>query len=268
MQLQLPFEATGLSERIQASGRLKLTPDYDVLAWLCERWQRQPTTSGWMHPTFYELGSALYGKPPSGKDYRELGAALMRLAWVNVTIDGYDLETGAFERAVVSQSNLLELTLPRQDPEGLDRLRVRLAEWLRQALAEERVVRLPWQTLRLFHQRQALAKRLWVYLACERWKRTGDGAEGTWVAIGDRLFAALGMDYAQPRQARAAIKRACQTVCQVDARYAAGELHVVKSLGSWKVIAKRPLWETWREARAEHAEVRRILRDEGFRRAA
>ncbi len=53
VQLQLPFEATGLSERIQAEGRLKLTPDYDVFAWLCERWQTRPTESGWMRPTLY-----------------------------------------------------------------------------------------------------------------------------------------------------------------------------------------------------------------------
>jgi hypothetical protein len=96
VQLQLPFEATGLSERIHATGHLKLSPDYDVFTWLCERWLRQPTPSGWMRPTVYELGSSLYGKAPSGQDYRHLRAALDRLGWVSVTIDNYDIEHGDF----------------------------------------------------------------------------------------------------------------------------------------------------------------------------
>lgn len=50
---------------------------------------------------------------------------------------------------------------------------------------------MPWRTLRSFGRNQQLAKRLWLYLAAERWKRCGDGStEGTWVACGDRLFAA------------------------------------------------------------------------------
>jgi len=261
VQLQLPFEATGLSERIQASGRLKLTPDYDVLAWLCERWLRQPSASGWMRPTLYEIGSALYRSAPTGENYRDLRSALDRLAWVTVTIDGYDIEAGDFRDNWLSRSNLLELGRPtREDPTGLQRPSLRLAEWLRQALAEERVVRLSWQTLRGFSRNQPLAKRLWVYLACERWKPTGGDAEGTWIAIGDRLFAALGMDYAHPRQARAAIKRACETIRHVDARYAAGELGVTKTLGSWKVVAKRPRWDAWREVRGEHERARRAIK--------
>jgi len=260
VQLQLPFEASGLSERIQASGRLKLTPDFDVLAWICERWQVRPTDSGWMRPTLYEIGCSLYRAAPTGENYRDVRSALDRLAWVTVTIDGYDIESGEFRDNWLSRSNLLELGRPTgDDPTGLQRPSLRLAEWLRLALAQERVVRLPWRTLRLFDQRQQLAKRLWVYLACERWKPSGFDQEGTWVAIGDRLFAALGMNYAQPRQARAALKRACETVRHVDARYAAGELQVVKTLGSWKIISKRPRWEAWRELKAEHEQARRAI---------
>lgn len=261
VQLQLPFQASGLSERIAASGRLKLTPDYDVFAWLCERWQVRPTDSGWMRPTLYEIGCSLYRQAPTGENYRDLRSALDRLAWVTVTIDGYDIETGEFRESWLSRSNLLELGRPTgDDPTGLQRPSVRLAEWLRRALAEERVVRVPWRTMRLFHERQQLAKRLWLYLACERWKPSGGReVEGTWIAVGDKLFAALGMHYAQPRQARAAIKRACETIRRVDARYAAGELQVVKTFGAWKVVAKRPRWEVWREAREEHERVRRAI---------
>lgn len=114
-QLQLPFEATGLSERIHASGRLKLSPDYDVFAWLCERWQARPTESGWMRPTLYEVGSALYGKAPSGENYRDLREALVRLAMVRITIDGYDVETGEFrDNWLVTESPAgTNLSVPR-----------------------------------------------------------------------------------------------------------------------------------------------------------
>lgn len=260
VQLQLPFAATGLSERIQASGRLKLTPDYDVLAWLCERWQARPTPSGWMRPTLYELGSSLYRQAPTGENYRDLRAALDRLAWVTVTIDGYSIETGDFAERRLSRSNLLELDRASGDPDGLQRPSIRLAEWLRQALDEQRVVRVSWRTMRLFHERQQLAKRLWLYLAAERWKRCGDGSmEGIWIALGDRLFAALGMNYSRPRDARAALKRACQTIRRADRRYAAGSLEVIKFGRSWRIDAERPTWGAWRELRAEHEEARRAI---------
>lgn len=214
-----------------------------------------------MRPTLYEIGTSLYRQAPTGENYRDLRSALDRLAWVTVTIDGYDIETGEFRDNWLSRSHLLELGRPTgDDPTGLQRPSIRLGEWLRKALEEQRVVRIPWRTMRLFHERQQLAKRLWVYLACERWKPSGRELEGTWLAVGDRLFAALGMNYSQPRQARAAIKRACETIRRVDARYAAGELQVVKSLGSWKVVAKRLRWGAWRDLKAEHEHIRAAAR--------
>jgi len=259
VQLQLPFEASGLSERIQAEGRLKLTPDFDVFAWLCERWQTRPTESGWMRPTLYEVGSALYGKAPSGENYRDLRASLDRLAWVSVTIDGYAIETGTFDDRMVSRSNLLELQRMHGDPDGLQRPSIRMAEWLRLALAEEKVVRVHWQTMRSFKEQQTLAKRLWLYLAAERWARMTGTSEGTWIAVGDRLYAALGMSYAQHRQARAALARACLTVRKVDPRYAAGILDVVKLGKSWRLQGERPTFEVWRAQRDEQAVVRAAI---------
>jgi hypothetical protein len=215
-----------------------------------------------MRPTLYEIGSALHGRPPSNADYRHLREALDRLAWVTVTIDGYDIERGEFRDNWVSRSHLLELGRPTSDdPSGLARPSVRLGEWLRQALEQERVVRMPWRTLRSFGRNHQLAKRLWLYLAAERWKRQGAGdVEATWIRCGDQLEAALGMDYSQARQARAALKRACLTVRRVDARYAAGALDVVQvGRGNWRVAAERPTWEAWRELRAEHQAVREAI---------
>ncbi len=45
MQLELPFNARGTNSAVRASGRLKLTPDLDIFAWLCERWISTPHIS-------------------------------------------------------------------------------------------------------------------------------------------------------------------------------------------------------------------------------
>ncbi len=175
----------------------------------------------------------------------------------------YDDETGKPAPGVVSEGNLLRnLVMPRErDADPLGRVKLRLDDWVRRELLAGTVVRLDWKVLRAFSENQKLAKRLWIYLAAERWKRSGQNTEGTWIACGDRLFAALGMNYAQQRQARAAIKRACETIQRVDARYAPGELQVIKTFGAWKIVAKRPRWEAWREARDEHERVRRAVRE-------
>jgi hypothetical protein len=215
-----------------------------------------------MRPTLYELGSALYGRAPSNADYRQLRAALDRLTDVRVTIDGYDISTAEFRDRWVSKSNLVESSQPYLDrQQGIDRQGFRFAEWLRLAIEQERVVRMPWRTLRAFDERHKLAKRLWLYLAAERWKREGAGdVEATRITCGDRLEAALGMEYDRPRAARAALKRACVTIRRTDARYAAGALDVVQvGRGSWRVAAKRPTWEAWRELRAEHEAVREAI---------
>ena len=158
-QLTLPVEARGLSEVTISSGWLQITPDYDVLAWLCERWWEQPTESGWMCPTFYEIGQDLYGRPAGGEQHRVMHEAIRRLAMVSVEVRGFNGETGRPDRTVVTYSHLLEATLPRDDPEGLNRLRVHLSGWLR-ALLECEALRFSWRTLRGFNSRQLLAKRL------------------------------------------------------------------------------------------------------------
>ncbi len=262
-QLTLPVEARGLSEAVCASAPLPITPDYSVWAWLCERWIARPTESGWMRPTLYEIGSDLYDVPPSGEHYRALNAALTRLATVSVTLRGIDGMTGEPnpDAFVMGEGILKWSGLDSHRLDGSYRQGIQLAEWLRRELQAGAPVRLDWRTLRSFDHNQQLAARLWVYLGAERWKRCGDGRlEGCWIACGDRLEAALGMDYDRARAARAALKRACEAIRRTDARYAAGNLAVVKFGRSWRVQAERPTWEEWRVLRPEHERARRAIR--------
>ncbi len=67
------------------------------------------------------------------------------------------------------------------------------------------------------------------------------------------------MDYDRPRDARSALKRACEAIRRTDARYAAGNLAVVKFGRSWRVQGERPTWEEWRELRPEHEQARKAI---------
>ncbi len=268
-QLTLPVEARGLSEVIVASGSLRLTPDYDVLAWFCERWATRPTDSGWMRPTLYELGSDLYDTAPWGEHYRTLRDSLSRLARVSVTVWGIDGETAEPHPDAFIEGGLLDWTGNNSLAlSGRYRPGVQLAGWLRNMIDQGAPMRLPWRVLRAFDENQKLAKRLWIYLAAERWKPAGTRErEGTWIACGDRLFAALGMGYGRHRDARAALARACATVRRVDPRYAAGTLELRKLGHSWRIDAERPSWESWRELKPEYEEARRAI-TASLRRAA
>lgn len=279
VQLELPLTAEGLSEIIRASGRLKLTPDFDVLAWVCERWLR-PTgdddpnfqnRDGWALFTLRELGLALYGRVPNRRDRVALRESIRRLYRVEITLVGYDAQTGERDRGVCTWDRLLERVVSDLDdlagtpsPAAIGALRgstfkVELPRWLRQQLIEGNFVRVHWPTLRSFGERQQLAKRTWLYLEAESYKPIGNGLEATWVAVGDRLFASLGMSYRRHRAAREALARACKTIRLVDLRYRS--LEVVQFGRSWRITADRLTAEELRELGPELRSARQALRE-------
>lgn len=278
MQLELPLTAEGLSEVIRASGRLKLTPDFDVLAWVCERWLKPAgsddpnyqNSDGWALFTLRELGFALYAREPNGRDRAALRASLRRIYRVELDLIGYDAQSGELDRSVCTWDRLIDRVVsevdqlgPKADPAKIGALRgstfkAELPRWLRQQLVEGNFVRVHWPTLRAFGERQQLAKRLWIYLQAEHYKSLGQGLEGTWVAVGDRLFMALGMDYERPRAARAALARACKTIRLLDVRYRT--LDLVCFGRTWRITAHRLTVEQLRERGSEMREARKAIR--------
>ena len=259
--LTLPVESHALSNVVLARGTIRVTPDYDVLAWLCERWLTEQTDDGWMHPTLYEIASALYPNkklPPSGKHYRLIREAICTLSLVGIQLFNYDAVSGKRQEKATYNGHLMESNL-NEFLHGIDPLQVRLAEWLRNELSNGAAVRLDWQTLRSFDENKKLAKRLWIYLQAEKWKRFGDGSmEGTWITFGDRLRSALGMGCKNARDARIALKKACKAVREVDDRYLAGSLELVKVGNGWRIQATRPSAERWRELRPAYEKTRAI----------
>jgi hypothetical protein len=258
-KLDLPIRAEGLSETTIASGQLHLSPDYELLSLLCERWLRRPTESGWMLPTFYELGSAIYRRPPGGVEYQLLTDALWRLSSLMIELWGYDTYTGQPDQEIVSWSHLLEVSRHKSEPTGTQRLRIQLGKWLRDSIDHGAVIRLDWRTLRAFDHQQLLAKRLWIYLQAETWKPQDKEVEGTWLAIGDRLFAALGMSYARSRAAREALKRAGEAIVATDPRYQSFSV-VKRSKGVYHLVARRLRTGPWHKFKRERREARQTLR--------
>jgi hypothetical protein len=88
-------------------------------------------------------------------------------------------------------------------------------------------------------QLSGLAKRLWVYLEAERYRAQGAGQEATWIKLGDRAYTTLGMNYAEERFARAALRRAAAKVLAVDAdSYVSIAVERAPHAG-WRILAVR-----------------------------
>lgn len=253
-ELAAPVRAAGLSSITVASGYLKITPDIDVLAWLCAEWLEHPTDDGLMRPSFYRMTEDLYGND-SGKAYQLIDESLERLGRTTIEFEFYS-EPYTHE-AFKSGGSIISYIKRRKTNDGVYHNPViDLHLGLRTGIETTERVNLDWRLLRQFHGRQQLAKRLWCYLQAERWQRAGQtGIESTWVALGGRLYTTLGMDYKEPRAAKRSLKLACETIKNVDLRYRAPEAQLsIEPRGENDLlVAKRPTSSRWKK---EEAQVR------------
>ena len=264
VQLELPLDGPSLLSAVRASGRLKLSPDLDVLAWLSERLRTTGDAEGWVRFTLYELGQAVYGDKPTGKHRQLLRASIRRLVTLVVDLIGYDARAGRPDAKVATLDHLIDRVRSEldeldtaADPRTTGALRgstfeAQFAPWLREQIGAGNVTYLNWRHL---VQLSGLAKRLWVLLESERYRRAAGGHPQTWLALGERLYGTLGMNYAQPRQARAALARAGRTILEVDGRYVAIDLEH-RGRGAWLLVATR---QTDRERAAVARTVRAAL---------
>lgn len=246
VQLSLPLEAEDLLGLVRASGRLKVSPDLEVLAWLTEAWREERPRDRWLYLTLYGLAFDLYGRKPGGGECRALRSSLGRLKSVTVSLAGYDARSGEMRPNVASLDNLIDRIVTELDdlgpdatPEQLGGLRgstfrVQLPPWLVAQLEAGSITYLQWPIL---HRLSGLAARLWVLLQAERYKRTGAGSEATWVKLGPRAFTTLGMNYAHDRQARAALRRAGESIVDTDPRFES--VTVERRPGGHAIVAVR-----------------------------
>ena len=265
------LQAHGLSESVDATGVLHLTPDYDIYCWLTERWLRNQREDRWVEFTLQQVCKALYAREADAKDRRRVRESIGRLRRVVITLRGYDAETGQLDQRFVTDDNLFDRLVSEIEaysPEQLGAIRgstfkVQLAPWLCARLAAGQMVRLDWDVLRSFHNRQNFAKRLWIYLQAENWKRISTTHEATYIVIGDRLFDALGIrwDPSSYRQARAMLGRSCKTVFLNDMRFTDGYVEVRKIGSKYRIHAERLTAATWIKRRPELEERAAIRRE-------
>ena len=268
LQLELPLDAVGLGVAVRAKGRLNLTPDLDVLAWLCERWYstRLPDESGKVFPhpggavafTLTDLGLDLYGRKPAGKEKRLIREALLRLFRVEVTLTGYDAAEQRTDAKLSSLTRLLtSITTSAAldaagyrldgdgasaaDPrklgalKGCDTFKVTLAPWL---LTQYRAGNFTFLSWRILRQLDGAAKRTWVFLEGQRFKPQGEGLTATWLGLGKPALASLGVgEYARHRDARRALEVAGKRIVEADDRYES--VTVERRPGGFALVAVR-----------------------------
>ena len=262
----------GINGAIRASGRLQLSPDLDVFAWVCERWlagfpERDP--EGIARFTLYDLGTDLYGRKPAGKERRLLRASLLRLWRVEVAFLGHNTVTrtrgDSLDRLFYAVGSNGRLEEAGNDPRKVGALRgdtfaVRLSDWLRDSLAAGNFTYLRWAVLRRL---EGLSKRVWLYLAAERFKPQGEGRLAAWVGLGRPALASLGADtYNRHRDARRALARAGLRIVEADPRFES--VTVERRAGGWALVAVRLDAAELRRQEQERREVREAIRASGF----
>jgi len=245
------------TEDIAIRPRRLTTRDLGVFAYLTDRylWPPPDSDSDPARFTIYNLGQAIYGREPDGKERRELRRSLERLFAAHV-IFGYqqDAPASSWRRLVVQIDSEMD-RLAREDllADGRCAGRLRgstfeltLAPWVAKAV---RGGHFTWLNLATLRQLGGIAARLWVYLEAERYKPDADGLEGTWVGLGRPALATLGADrYQRHRDARRALARAGTQIVRVDRRYAA--VKVERRAGGWALVAHRVLERERWEARS------------------
>lgn len=255
-QLALDVAAPALSVAlVSATGRLQITPDFDILAWLSERWMagRPPDPDGWASFTVRELLRDLHGPRASSSGRQVVRSSLLRLMTTVFSIQGYDarerrqLSGREQQRRAIATMSAAVIAVQDEGREALsaaDALvhvagrthispelarrfgavrrptcHVQLAPWLTGQLLAGGYTILDFQVLRRL---DGLAKRLWCYLEAEQLHPTSDPEieEIKPVGLGRPALNTLGAGaYARHRDARAALGRAGRRICEADPRW-------------------------------------------------
>ena len=241
LQLALPLDGADTLGLLRAAGPPLTLFDLDIMAWLCERWRegdRDPR--GRLRFTLYELGKDLHGRDPSGRDRQEIRASLERLFEARFELEGYrvaDTQVGRLEDPI--EGGWIRLLGAVRWSQNRERHVIHLGGFITEQLEHGNLTYLDWRVLRRL---EGLAKRLWVYLESQTFKRSavGEGAVRLWLA--PPMLQALGMTDKHPPQARRTLLRAGERLSKVDRSFVGFELHrPARRGGTWALIARRRL---------------------------
>jgi len=243
LQLALPIDGSDTLGLLRISGPPLTLFDLDTFAWLTERWREGGRDShGEVRFTLYELGRDLYGCKPPGQQRRDMRASLRRLQDAKFELEGYDVAAASMgrldsptERGRVSL--VADLIWSARD--SSERHVAYLGPWLTKQLEAGHLTYLDWRILRGL---DGLAKRLWVYLESQTFKRSGIGEGAVALYLGRPMFAALGMTDRHAPQARRTLMRAGGRITVADRSFVSFELRKpARRGGVWTLITRRRL---------------------------
>jgi hypothetical protein len=248
---------------VGASRRLSML-DLRVWAALCAQLHaqtlRQPpeddaedlghVASRTVETTGYQLAEMVFADD-GGQKYRRLLRSLGRLASARILLQLVEHDPELAAQRITSGSVALvgdiwmatirlDLRTPREwgALKGSTSLKVEIGHWTAQQIIAGRCTWLDLDLLRALGT--GLPARLWAALeAWARWpQRSLDGREETAIGLGQPALQSLGVgDYAQSRQARAALNRAGQKLAAVDPAYEL--VRCERRGGGWCLVVRR-----------------------------
>jgi hypothetical protein len=232
------IDAEDLLGEVQATIALRLN-DLDVLAWLSAR---RPFGGSGVAFSRSHIAHDLYRRSPGGRERRIVNESLDRLSEARLTFRGYSPGS----KRLTSFKEVQVLRAVERIDGGTTV--ATFAPWLAEHLEEGYVTYLHWNALRSLG---GLAKRLWIYLEAENLSRNPRKGPA-WLALGEKTWTALGLDYRKPNQARAALRAAAEKVEGVDSEYlleikrhgASGyklEIHLAPLRPDESVVAETPV---------------------------
>ena len=243
LQLALPLDGTDTLGLLRVSGPPLSLFDLDSFAWLTERWRetdRDPT--GRVDFTLYDFGVDLYGREPGGKERRLMRASLDRLMEAVFDLEGYraaDAAMGQLDSPTEAGKIRLLGGLRWSTRPGRDHHAAYLGGFIVEQLRAGYLTYLDWRVLRSL---DGLAKRLWVYLESQTFKRSGIGEGAVRLWLGPPMLRALGMTDKHAAQGRRTLTRAATRITAVDHSFAGIDLvPPAKRGGTWSLVARRRL---------------------------
>ena len=241
LQLALPLDGSDTLGLLRVAGPPLTLFDLDTFAWLTERWRegdRNP--KGRVDFTIYELGKDLHNRVPAGRDRYEMRASLERLFETRFELEGYDAANarlGRLEDPI--EGGWIRLLSGVRWARDRERHAAHLGGFIVEQLEAGNLTYLDWRVLR---ELEGLAKRLWVYLESQTFKRSDIGEGAVSLQLGPPLLQALGVTTKHAPHARRLLTRAGERIAAADRSFVGFELRrPPRHGGTWALIARRRL---------------------------
>lgn len=242
LQLVLPIDGADTLGLLRVDGPPLSLFDLDTFAWLTERWRegdRDP--KGRVRFTLYALGQDLYGREPDGKERRLVRESLQRLRQADFELEGYDVQAACMGRleSPTEGGRIRLLGSVRWSKDVTERHLIYLDGFITDQLEAGYLTYLDWRILRSL---EGLAKRLWVYLESQSFKRSGIGEGAVALQLAPPMLRALGVTTKHAPHARRLLMRAGDRISTADKSFVGFEMRRPRRRGgTWALVARRRL---------------------------